>query len=73
MLYTYFCINGNSLCACLTCANIYVKLHADEGSLTPSEALQLQEMPDMLLSEILTVVRLEFCTFACNKFTLLSF
>ena len=55
--------------ACLACADIYVERQADEGSLTPSEALQSEEMPDMLLSEIYTALRLEFCTFACNKFS----
>ena len=58
---------------CLTSDDIYEKRQADEGYLTPSKALQLQEMHDMLLSEILTTVRLEFCTFACNEFSLLSF
>ena len=28
------------ICACLTCADIYVKQQEDEGSITPSEALQ---------------------------------
>ena len=50
------------MCACLMCADIYryVKRQADEGFLTPSKALQSYEMPDMLLSEILTALRLEF-------------
>ena len=52
------------ICACLTCANIYMKRQADEKFHTPSEALQ---------SEILTVLRLKFCTIACNKLSLLSF
>ena len=57
------------ICACLTCADVYVERQADEGSLTPSEALQLEEVPDMLLSEIFTALRLEFCTFASNEFS----
>ena len=48
------------ICACLICADIYIKRQADERFLTPSEALQSQEMPVMLLSEILTALRLEF-------------
>ena len=50
-----------------------MKRQADEGSLTPSKPLQSQEMPNMLLSEILTALRLEFSAFACNEFSLLSF
>ena len=50
-----------------------MKGQADEGFLTPSEALQSLEMPDMLLYEILTALRLEFCIFACNELSLLSF
>ena len=69
MLYTYSIV----ICACLTCADIYVKRQADEGSLTHFQALQSQEMPDMALSEILTALHLEFCTFACNEFSALSF
>ena len=61
------------ICACLICADIYVKRQPDGGLLTPSETLQSQEMPDVLLSEILTALRLKFSTFACNKFSLLSF
>ena len=61
------------ICACLICADIYVEGQADEGSLTSSKALQSEEMPDILLSEILTALRLEFCTFACNEFSSLSF
>ena len=59
------------ICACLTCTNIYVKRQADEEPLTPSEVFN-HEMPDMLLSEILTALHLKFCTFACNKCSLLS-
>ena len=49
-----------------------MKQQADVWSLISSEALQLLEMPDMLLSEILTALRLEFCTFVCNEFSLLK-
>ena len=61
------------MCACLTCADIYAKEQADQGSLTPSEALQSEEIPNMLLFKTLTALRLEFCIFDCNEFSLLSF
>ena len=49
LLYTYLYINSTVICACLMSADIFVKQQADEGSFTPSKALRLQEMPDMLL------------------------
>ena len=61
------------ICACLICADIYVKRQADERFLPPSKALKSSEIPDVLFSEILIALRLEFCTFACNKISLLSF
>ena len=49
-----------------------MKRQPDGEFLTPSETLQLKEMPDLLLSEILTALRLKICTIGCNKFSLLS-
>ena len=36
-------------------------------------ALQSQEMPDILLVEMLNALPLKVCAFACDEFSLLSF